>query len=93
MTSLAPPSACLPHAKRVSGPINAASAAGGPAANLARGAAPIPKPVKSLPTVPPAVLAKAGASIPAELTALLLALVGPVICVAVLWVFSRMPLS
>lgn len=97
---------------------------------------PIPKPVKSLPTVPPAVLAKAGASniesgatgsggkpetgkaldpaecvkpqpnmccvvdpasarlggrapIPAELTALSLALCGPVICVAVMWVISR----
>lgn len=176
MTSPAPPlnAACLPHvAGRVSGPINAASAAGVPAANLARGAAPIndcgtpiasggtesqrayvctvlgasvrnpahrrlatgpqspiSKPVKSSPTV--AVLAKAGASInalggvdsvcptrtpreskataeptkatarglvsswcnsnpsaPPELTALSLALIGPVVCVAVMWVLAR----
>lgn len=85
---------------------------------------PIPKPVKSLPTVPPAVLAKAVASIngvvvqwqdtetgspsgqyqsiagtgfdsprrlsiPPELTALFLALCGPVLCVSVMWVISR----
>jgi len=50
---------------------------------------PFPKPVKSLPTVPPAVLAKAGASIPPELTALFLALCGPVLCVSVMWVISR----